>query len=183
MKYKDINMMFTKKVAEYLAKGWTFNTDTMSSTQGAVASVDLTDGKRIVRINLNKAGYPCDGYEIVVGLADEKYTPNIHGTWPTIWNNELEVLERTGFYRAGIDAKDWFVGREEANNNYEKGIERCHSRYIEDGAFLDERAARIALPYVRRQARCKGAKLSDVKVYRNSKGFYIDYKNNSWLLR
>lgn len=34
MKYIDINQKFTAKVAEYIAKGYTINTATMSGSQG-----------------------------------------------------------------------------------------------------------------------------------------------------
>ncbi len=47
MKYIDINQKFTAKVAEYIAKGYTINTATMSGSQGEVAHVDLTDGKQV----------------------------------------------------------------------------------------------------------------------------------------
>ena len=50
MKYIDINQKFTAKVAEYIAKGYTINTATMSGSQGEVAHVDLTDGKQVVRV-------------------------------------------------------------------------------------------------------------------------------------
>lgn len=52
MKYIDINQRFTAKVAEYIAKGYTINTATMSGSQGEVAHVDLTDGKQVVRVLL-----------------------------------------------------------------------------------------------------------------------------------
>lgn len=52
MKYIDINQKFTAKVAEYIAKGYTINTATMSGSQGEVAHVDLTDGKQVVRVLL-----------------------------------------------------------------------------------------------------------------------------------
>ena len=45
MKYIDINQRFTAKVAEYIAKGYTINTATMSGSQGEVAHVDLARGR------------------------------------------------------------------------------------------------------------------------------------------
>ncbi len=53
MKYIDINQKFTAKVAEYIAKGYTINTATMSGSLGEVAHVDLTDGKQVVRVLLD----------------------------------------------------------------------------------------------------------------------------------
>ena len=50
MKYADINRRFTEIVAEWLAKGYSINTASMSGSQGETAKIDLTDGKEIVRI-------------------------------------------------------------------------------------------------------------------------------------
>ena len=43
-KTKDINELFTKVVNKYLAKGYVFNLNTMSGSQGEIAKVDLTNG-------------------------------------------------------------------------------------------------------------------------------------------
>ena len=72
MKYIDINQKFTAKVAEYIAKGYTINTATMSGSQGEVAHVDLTDGKQVVRVLLDSfteydSFNSLSGLEIVVG--------------------------------------------------------------------------------------------------------------------
>jgi uncharacterized protein YeeX (DUF496 family) len=50
MKFAEINRRYTEAVAEWLAKGYTINTATMSGTQGEFAKIDLTDGKEIIRV-------------------------------------------------------------------------------------------------------------------------------------
>ena len=44
MTYADINKMFTAEVSKYLARGYHFNTASMSGSQGETAQVDLTNG-------------------------------------------------------------------------------------------------------------------------------------------
>lgn len=80
MKYIDINQKFTAKVAEYIAKGYTINTATMSGSQGEVAHVDLTDGKQVVRVLLDSfteydSFNSLSGLEIVVGTPADKVVP------------------------------------------------------------------------------------------------------------
>lgn len=98
MKYIDINQKFTAKVAEYIAKGYTINTATMSGSQGEVAHVDLTDGRQVVRVLLDSfteydSFNSLSGLEIVVGTPADKVVPYDTARYNTIWNNRLEVIE------------------------------------------------------------------------------------------
>ena len=106
MKYIDINQKFTAKVAEYIAKGYTINTATMSGSQGEVAHVDLTDGKQVVRVLLDSfteydSFNSLSGLEIVVGTPADKVVPYDTARHNTIWNNRLEVIESERFYEIG----------------------------------------------------------------------------------
>lgn len=98
MKYIDINQKFTAKVAEYIAKGYTINTATMSGSQGEVAHVDLTDGKQVVRVLLDgftehDSFNSLSGLEIVVGTPADKVVPYDTARYNTIWNNRLEIID------------------------------------------------------------------------------------------
>ena len=75
MKYIDINQNFTAKVAEYIAKGYTINTATMSGSQGEVAHVDLTDGKQVVRVLRRAGGIVNDSCGMHVHVDASKHTP------------------------------------------------------------------------------------------------------------
>lgn len=50
MKRTELDVIFTNKVNEYLARGYVFNTNTMSGSQGEIAHVDLRKGDEILRI-------------------------------------------------------------------------------------------------------------------------------------
>ena len=52
MKFADINKRYTEIVNEYIAKGYTINTATMSGSQGEIAKIDFTDGTEIIRIRV-----------------------------------------------------------------------------------------------------------------------------------
>ena len=70
MKYAEINKIFTNKVNEYLANGYTINSATMSGSQGEVAKIDLTNGNEIIRIMIDECWenhHAYNGYEIIVG--------------------------------------------------------------------------------------------------------------------
>lgn len=41
MTYADINKMFTAEVSKYLARGYHFNTASMSGSQGETAKVEI----------------------------------------------------------------------------------------------------------------------------------------------
>lgn len=187
MKYAEINRKFTEKVTEYIGNGYTFNTATMSGSQGEISKVDLTDGSEIVRIALkryNPYGFYGDGVELTVGVARNKdgIKPNDPDTWRTLWNNDLEVICKEAFckpFRGG----DWYVDEETARANYDKAMERYTSRYSNDRKEFSGKAGEIALKYVRRQRRCKTAKLADVKVMKEDGKFRVTYKDHHWILK
>lgn len=83
MNYVDINKKYTATVAEYMAKGYTINTRTMSGSQGDYAHIDLTDGTEVIRIMVDTfhewTDISLDGLEIIVGRADSEVTPKPSG--------------------------------------------------------------------------------------------------------
>lgn len=71
---------FTTIVTDYMAKGCTINTRTMSGSQGDFAHIDLTDGTKVIRIIVDTfhewSGISLDGLEIIVGRANSEVVPN-----------------------------------------------------------------------------------------------------------
>lgn len=195
MKYVEINKKFTDKVAEYLAKGYRFNTATMNGSQGEIAKVDLTDGKVVIRIVLEKDYgserigkdffWSYDSIKLVVGIVPEKenVTPDSNDTWDTVWNNRLVVLECDEWYILGR-RNNWYVSREEAIEGYRKTIQRYTARDRQTAKDITKVAgvAEVGLKYVKRQPRCKSAKLDLVKVVKNNGKFYVAYKDKKWRL-
>ena len=179
MKFSEINRAFCDEVAKYLAKGYVINSGTMGGTQGELAKVDLTDGKEIIRVYL-ESGYDHrrSGYKLVTGrCANSNVEPNkIYGT---IWNGYLYKVSVRWFYKM---SDEWFVTPEEYDDIRAKRSERskAEGNRIEDGNYIldyvkldSDEAKKAVLPFVRRQPRCKTAKLDDImfvnKVYKVAK--------------
>lgn len=189
MRYAEINQMFTYVVTDYLIDGWTINTTTMSGSQGEVAKVDFTDGKRIARVALEKkydSEMCVDYYAITASVTNDdcNVVPNKMRS-NTLWNRDLVEVSVQRFYRASIMSDvDWFVSREEALENNSKWrdrqLQKLHAMQDKDITF---KAAGIVLGYVRRQKGCKTAKKNDIKVSKSSGHYVIRYKAHKWVLR
>lgn len=112
---KDITAAFTNKVNEYLAKGMIFNCGTMSGSQGELGKVDLTDGKYIYRIRLDRDHLHIDNeffyerFEAVVLIVEqfdaEGY--DILDSWHTLWNGKGKLVEKMAWY--SIEEKKAFT--------------------------------------------------------------------------
>ena len=114
MKFVEINKRFTEKVMEYLNKGWIINTSSLSGHQGEIGKVDVTDGKQIIRILLErKCGYRVDSIVLTVGRSTEDVIPNKDDNWSTIWNSRLDIISQEIFYQIGERDSDWYGTLEE----------------------------------------------------------------------
>ena len=99
-KTKDINEFFTKVVNNYLAKGYVFNLNTMSGSQGEIAKVDLTNGEHIYRINIDKE-HDFENCIDTIKITVKEYETNekrIDDSWITLWNNKGLLIECINFY-------------------------------------------------------------------------------------
>lgn len=189
----EINTAFTSKVAEYLAKGYTFNTNTMNGSQGEIAKVDLTDGTEIVRVLLDSfSDYDTgtEGLEILVGrVTDTKIRPHEVGSISsTIWNNRLEVLETERFYKLGSDRHNGIFYGTKAEAEKAAAIKR--ERYIANitGGVTEnitDKAREIAKRVIRRQLGIKRIYENDIKVYRNKvDGTHaVEYRGKKYILK
>lgn len=190
MRYAEINKMFTEKVAEYLANGYVINTGSMNGSQGNIASVDLTDGKDIVIVMLDRCHKEwVDGVKLSVGCVKDDYRgePNTN-RMPTIWHSDLDIIFEDSFYLAGIKADDWYVSEDELDEVMKIEAKRWEACYSPSTKTFDDRANKIAVNYVKRQPKCKTAKASEIKVTREErrdgrKKFMIRYKDHAWVLK
>lgn len=155
MKYAEINKKFTAAVAGYLAQGYTFNTATMTGSQGERSRVDLTNGTEIITIYLNKFSswtYDADlsGWELVVARPCQKdeLTPNEHSGYRTLWLAHVEVISVERFYQLGRD-DDWFVTEEEAKAAATKQVER----YMHKPRWHNSNSVEIENPKARELAK------------------------------
>lgn len=173
MKYIDINQKFTAKVAEYIAKGYTINTATMSGSQGEVTHVDLTDGKQVVRVLLDSfteydSFNSLSGLEIVVGTPADKVVPYDTVRYNTIWNNRLEVIESERFYEIGSSKRrgNTFYGtKAEAEQAEALSVERYKAK-SETSPYIDltDRYLPLAVSIVKKRTGCTRVQKANVRM-------------------
>lgn len=193
MKSKEINRIYTDTVAALIARGYQIHTATMSGSQGEIAHIDLTDGKEILRVLLNREGTYGDlpfsnKVTLTVGRCTD--TLRIRGLcqgFHTIWNNRLEVLSETAWIE--IDT-DWYVSPEEAKPLGELKYARWDRRNHSPGTqrLMPDAYKSAALRWVKKQPRMKTCKVEDItKIvktsYTNGFIYEIEAKGKTFTLR
>ncbi len=184
MKYADINRKYTATIADYLAKGYTINTRTMSGSQGDYAHIDLTDGTEVIRIMVDTfhewTDISLDGLEIIVGRADSEVAPHCENDYHTLWNNKLDIISKERFYEIGADrCHGKFYGTpEEATKANELRFRRWKAKHSHESTWsptepMMEAAKRI----VRSRLGLKRISQGDVRICKGEKGYVVYYRN------
>lgn len=190
MKYADINRRYTEIVAEYIGKGYTINTASMSGSQGETAKIDLTNGTEIIRVIIDTFSdwtNNLEGVEILVGkVTDEDVRPHSSSGWNTIWNNRLDVLSTERFYKIGEDRRHGTFYGSEAEAKAVVAIRR--SRYfLRESARktenITDKAMEIAKKVIRREFGVKRICEANITVCRYNGAYTIGYKNKTYRLR
>lgn len=175
MKFEEINRRFTEVVTEWIAKGYTFNLSTMAGHQGEIGKVDLTDGKEVIRILLDRFGsplnrigddyYSLEGIKLIVGRVTDPVTPNSPDEWQTIWNGHLETISCEEFYLIGTAQRSgtrWYGTKEDTIASQNKSHARYRVRHIPAKKDFPDKAKDIVLPFLKRQPKNKSLRLSDI---------------------
>ena len=169
MTFKNINERFTAIVGEYLNKGYTINTGTMSGLQGEVAKVDMTNGKEIVRIRIEgDSGGLLEPrtMNIIVGKNTDKILPNRNDFISGIWNHHLTEIYRETYYALDSFGRCAYGTKEEAEKCKQTRRARYESNYDEWSVPLPDAARAIALKFIHRRY-YSSYKLSDIeRVYK-----------------
>lgn len=168
MTFKDINEKYSNIIHHYMMNDYVINSTTMSGSQGEIAHIDLTNGKEIIRILVERfysyTDY-IDGVKIVVGKCTDKVTPHTNHGFNTIWNEHLELIQEGRFYESGVRGNDYFVDYDTAHEAQQKRNSRyknksvCNSKDFSDSV----KAKRIVFNYLKRQPKCKSMKISDIE--------------------
>ena len=190
MKYADVNKRYTEIVAEYIGKGYTINSASMSGSQGETSKVDLTNGSEIIRVmveNFSDWEAVIEGVEIIVGRAlDPDVVPHSNSGWATIWNNRLEILNQERFCKIGEDRRHGTYYGTEAEakaaraKKLSRYIARESSRKTEN---LTDKAMEIAKRVIRREFNVKRIYDADVRVTRVENMYLVSYRNKTYRLR
>lgn len=202
MKFEIINRRFTETVSEWLTKGYTINTASMCGSQGEIGKIDLTDGKEVIRILLdtftthpdrkNGRYYSLEGVQLIVGRVTDPVVPNSEDTWNHIWNNHLEVLSCEEYYQIGRAHRDnskWYGTEAEAIAQQDKSHGRYRARWTSCNQTLGDAAAVIVLPFIRRQPKCRSAKVCEIEsvIKRTSdsgkNSYYVKFRGKELRLK
>lgn len=190
MFYADINKKYTAIVTDYMAKGYTINTRTMSGSQGDFAHIDLTDGTEVIRIMVDTfhewSDISLDGLEIIVGRANSEVVPNSDNDYHALWNNELDIISRERFYEVGENRRRRkFYGTQEQavaaqQLKFQRYTFRNQGRKTQN---VTAKAMEIAKRVIRRQFSVKRICEADVKVSKCNGVYTIGYKGKAYRLR
>ena len=197
MKKQDIRNIYTQKVTELLAKGYTIFPDTMNGSQGEIAHIDLTDGSEIVRVLLERdthwereeGGYWGDIIRLTVGRAGKETW--VGNTWDgTVWNNRLEPRFEIKWAWLGANRRnDWYVSMDEGKRISRLQWKRYRAQQVERRETLGDAFKSAALKWLRKQPRMKTCKLEDIeKVERfwdhnGKRSFEITAKGKRYTIR
>lgn len=190
MKYADINKKYTEIVAEYIGRGYTINTASMSGTQGETAKVDLTNGTEIIRVLVHTFHdwkvFDVEGVEIIVGRVTDDVVPNASERLSTVWNNRLEILVSERFYKLGENRRgEKFYGtKDEGEAAARLRVERYAAKVIGRVTLdLTDKALEIGKRIVRRKFGVKRVSAADVRVFKCNGAYIVGYKSKTYRLR
>lgn len=180
MKKKDIEAIFSQKVAEYLANGYTINTTTMSGHQGEIAKIDVRKGDEIVRILLESTSEYAREFharrELVILTVGRNTDPQVlkDNNNPfdtfcrTLWNDKIEPIEQRRFYQINSRA-DFFTENVEA---YDAMLKKQISRYQNSDEPVKKQlhglAEQIGQRFIRRKLGKTRVSIADIRVFNNT---------------
>lgn len=185
MKFIDINKRYTEIVNGYLSQGYIFNGRTMGGSQGEICSIDLTNNAEIIRVYMkdfsdwreNK-----EGIEIVVGRCTDDVKPNSCDD-RTLWISHLEVLSSERFYRLGRYHNDYFGTEAEAQEATDRRRARYHKRDTAvETRIEDPKKLAVAKKIARSKLGIKRICNDDLKLFKDSRGYEVIYRNKSYRL-
>ena len=187
MKFAEINKIYTQKVIEYLNKGYVINCGSLSGHQGEIAKVDLTDGKEIIRIYMEKSYIStlyneAEAIVLYVGKSTDDVEPNQNDGWGTIWNSKLEILSKDVFYQLGSRGSsrgsDWYGTLDEAKACEKLRYERYRNREItvnNNQEITDTKRIQIVSSFLKRRIGLDSINPKKVKFYRSGNNYIAEY--------
>lgn len=183
MKRTEINKVYTEKVAEMLAKGYTIYTDSMRGSQGEIAKIDFVKGEELVRVIMDsKMDY--DTHLDIISVRVGIHTKGIVREGRTVWNNDMDYVWEEQFAKV---AEDYIVTMHDAVEISKKRSMRYRSRGPKR-ELLDTKYYGIAAKWLRKQPRMKTVKVDEIfSVVRfNNRNGHVNYevkaRNNTFIM-
>lgn len=176
MKFSEIERLFSEKVAEYLAKGYTIDVQSVRNYGGEFGKVDLRNDGRIIRvvvrnrISLLSDDKLSDFYpeRVVIRVSEMRYTQKKETEYDrteSYPDSDFSVLEEQEWVRL---SKTWFVTKEEAKAIVEKKRKRVCVKYDPwrvNQRFIPSRCDDLLVKIARRHRPLKNVTAEDVVGY------------------
>lgn len=186
IKMEDINKTYTEVIGEYISRGYWIYTKTMAGHQGEIAKIDLTNGKHIIRVRIDKKYHNrieglenlwlgTDVLRIVVVEYDNFRTE-------TLWNNEGITINEFNWYQVGRKNIAYVDNLEEYVDIANKTLNRFELKPIDYGNHGRKMRynADTIIKIVNGRKGFKSCKKKDIKsVERYKNGYYIRIEGKS----
>ena len=158
MTRNDIDRIYTDKVTELLAKGFTIHTASMGGSQGEIAHTDLSDGSRIYRV-LMETGYinPDNITECIVIRVGIAPAESEHRS--TIWNNSLTTLSEITLAKV---TANFYTTPDKAAPMLDKRYSRHENRHNRIPPLTGDAYKSVALRWLRKQPHMRTCRLEDI---------------------
>lgn len=191
MKFHEINVKFSEKVAEYLSKGYIINTQSMGGSQGEIGKVDLVRGNQLIRIWLDQeTSYytrpgQFTGNMIVLRVSEWKYPAgNAMYFDSTVWMSDLNHIETHLFYQIN-DRNKWYIeDLDEAIRCQGISHERYYARNYNSNDFVTTDAMKeIGAKYLKRVAGYKRVRKNEIKMMKNGNKYNLMYMGNNYKIK
>lgn len=131
-----INSVYTKIVAEYIAKGYVISTRTFGGVESReICHIDLAkDKKQIIRIWMAYNNELVNWTHVeVIYITVESYDNNGN----TMWRNKGELISEQKFYEVSADSRCYSDSVDEVRAARELHSERIRTRYVSNTIYLD----------------------------------------------
>ena len=173
MKKTELDMIFTNKVSEYIAKGYIINTNSMAGHQGEIAKIDLRKSDEVLRIVMLQLDFTADGKKFCILVGRSTDTIDLNAcSCEIIWTNHLEIIKKLTFIAI---SDNWYLPEEEGKQEYQKKYERYKLRR----SYMSyEKPLNITANFIRGLKSRKGfsnATRNNIKVVRTQFGYKITH--------
>lgn len=176
MKFSEIERLFSQKVAEYLAKGFTIDVQSARSYGGEIGKVDLRNDDRIIRVavrsklSLLSDDELSDFYpeRVLIRVSEMRYTRKEETEYDRTEgypDSDFSVLEEQEWVCV---SKTWFVTKEEAVGFIDKKKNRIYAQYdpwLVNQRFIPLRCDDLLVKIARRHRGMKSVTYEDVVGY------------------
>lgn len=176
IKQDKMNQIITSWVSSYINNGYWFNTYSMKGMQsGSIFSVDLTNGKDIVRIYTHDEDFAresryIDGQRFIISICKCDYQSNYHKDilWSQDFTNVKDISYIVIRNRFDIDGVVYILENENNKqfiediwNKQEQRFINKHSNFY-NKTWTDNKTKKIVLPFIKRQSKHKSTTISGI---------------------